>query len=173
MKVKCGSSWAMLLCVSLLVTAASGCASKRDKNLNGEGGIQQDGHALDDSSVEGDGLGGVNVGEGGLSVVYFDYDSAVLKPEAVALLQQDADRIRQGGQVQFQIEGHCDERGTQEYNLALGEQRALAVKNTLVRLGVNPDQLATISYGEERPAESGQTETAYAKNRRAQLNNPS
>ena len=85
-------------------------------------------------------------------------------------LKRNAEIIKQMPNSVIQIEGHCDERGTQQYNLALGERRALAVRDYLIRLGISGDRLVTISYGEEDPADPGHSESAWAKNRRAEFN---
>jgi len=106
----------------------------------------------------------------GLQNVYFDYDSFALRPDALRTLSENADKIKQVPNVLIQIEGHCDERGTQEYNLALGERRALAVREHLIKLGVSGDRMVTISYGEERPAVEGHDESAWCKNRRSEFN---
>lgn len=101
--------------------------------------------------------------------VYFDYDSSELNDETRETLQKQADWMTYASHagVGFVIEGHCDERGTRDYNLALGERRANAVKNYLVGLGVNPDRLNTVSYGKERPVDPRSTADAWAKNRRS------
>ncbi|MGD8834499.1 MAG: peptidoglycan-associated lipoprotein Pal [Desulfobacteraceae bacterium] len=99
--------------------------------------------------------------------VYFEFDSASLLPEAQDLLSQKAAYILSMPGGSITIEGHCDERGTDAYNMALGERRAEAAKAFLVNLGVNPSQVTTISYGEENPADPGKSEAAWAKNRRA------
>ena len=99
--------------------------------------------------------------------VYFAYDSAELDSDAQELLQDQAAWLKQHNKVSITIEGHCDERGTREYNLALGEKRAQAVKNYLNSLGVNRSSLNTISYGKERPAVVGSNDGAWAQNRRS------
>ncbi len=99
--------------------------------------------------------------------VYFDFDSAVLQPEAQAVLAEKADWLKANVQARAIVEGHCDERGTNEYNLALGDRRAESAKGFLVDLGISPSRLSTISYGEEKPVDTGKAEAAYAKNRRA------
>ena len=99
--------------------------------------------------------------------VFFDFDKSDLKPEARATLERQAAWLKQYSNVRLQIEGHCDERGTREYNLALGERRANAAKNYLVALGIPASRLSTISYGKERPAVLGSNETSWAQNRRA------
>lgn len=98
--------------------------------------------------------------------VYFEYDSAVLTSDAQALLKVKAQWLRDNPGARALIEGHCDERGSNEYNLALGDRRAESAKTFLVNLGISPSRLTTISYGEERPVDTGKTESAYAKNRR-------
>lgn len=98
--------------------------------------------------------------------VFFDYDSAELTGDGRAALQKQADWMNHHRGVTFSIEGHCDERGTREYNLALGERRANAVKNYLIALGVSASRLSTISYGKERPAVVGNGERYWSQNRR-------
>lgn len=104
-----------------------------------------------------------------LETVYFDYDSFTLQPEARQALERTAAWLQANSSVKVTIEGHCDERGSDEYNLALGERRAIAVKNYLTTLGIVAERLITISYGEEQPAVDGQNESAWSKNRRAEF----
>lgn len=99
--------------------------------------------------------------------VLFGYDSAVLTPDATAVLDGQAAWLKQYPDVVVTIEGHSDERGTREYNLALGDRRANAARNYLLALDVPPERVLTISYGEERPAEPGHDEGAWTSNRRA------
>jgi peptidoglycan-associated lipoprotein len=99
--------------------------------------------------------------------IYFDYDKTTLRPEALPTLQSVADWIRSHPTVQIRVAGHADERGTREYNLALGDRRATTVRNYLVSLGIPATRLDTVSYGKERPAIVGSTEESWAKNRRA------
>jgi peptidoglycan-associated lipoprotein len=98
--------------------------------------------------------------------IYFDFDKAELKTEAKVVLKAKADWLRKHQDYSVRIEGHCDERGTNEYNLALGERRADAAKRFLVALGISADRISTISYGEEKPLDPGHDEGAWAKNRR-------
>ena len=105
----------------------------------------------------------VNVGDR----VFFGYDSSDLDSDALELLQDQVAWLKQNSDVSVTIEGHCDERGTREYNLALGEKRAQAVKNYLIGLGINPDRVSTISYGKERPAVVGSNDGAWSQNRRS------
>ena len=99
--------------------------------------------------------------------IFFSFDRSDISPEAREILTRQADWLRRYPNVTVTIEGHCDERGTREYNLALGERRAQAAKNVLVALGIPTSRISTISYGKERPAVVGSTEEAYAQNRRA------
>jgi peptidoglycan-associated lipoprotein len=99
--------------------------------------------------------------------VHFAFDSYTLSNEAKAILEQKANWLNERSDVAVQIEGHCDERGTTAYNLALGERRANSVKQYLTTLGVQTPRLSTISYGEELPVASGHSEDAWSKNRRA------
>src|SRR5258708_34943440 len=99
--------------------------------------------------------------------VFFAFDRSDIMPEAQEILARQADWLRRYPNVTVTIEGHCDERGTREYNLALGERRAQAVKNVLVASGIPASRISTISYGKERPAVVGSSEEAYAQNRRA------
>jgi len=98
--------------------------------------------------------------------IYFDFDKSDLKPEARAVLRKKADWLLKHPEYSVRIEGNCDERGTNEYNLALGQRRADAAKRFLVALGVDEARISTISYGEERPADPRHCEEAWAKNRR-------
>lgn len=100
-------------------------------------------------------------------MVYFAFDDASLDQQAQEVLREKAVWLRDNPDASVIIEGHTDERGTNAYNLALGERRAESVKSFLVNLGVNASRLTTISYGEERPIAFGQTEAAWAQNRRA------
>ncbi len=99
--------------------------------------------------------------------VLFDYDSAKLDSSAKILLDAQSRFLRANTDLNFIIEGHCDERGTREYNLALGEQRATAVRDYLVIQGIDPDRIKVISYGKEKPAVVGSNTMAWSKNRRA------
>ena len=102
-------------------------------------------------------------------IFYFDYDKATLQPESLAILEQHAAFLRASPDRRVTVDGFTDERGTREYNLALGERRADAVATFLVSQGVRRSQMDVVSYGEERPADPGHSESAWAKNRRAEL----
>jgi peptidoglycan-associated lipoprotein len=104
-----------------------------------------------------------------LEVVYFDFDKSDIKPSFEAAIRRNFAWMQENPNVRVQLEGHCDERGTNEYNLALGERRARAVYDYLVQLGANPRQLTMISFGEERPAAAGNNESAWSQNRRVEF----
>jgi peptidoglycan-associated lipoprotein len=99
--------------------------------------------------------------------IYFEFDSIRLSPDAQEILTKKAKWLRANPKATVTIEGHCDDRGTNEYNLALGEGRAQSARDFLADLGIKPSRMNTISFGEERPLDSAQTEEAWAKNRRA------
>ena len=101
-----------------------------------------------------------------LKTVYFDFDKFNLRPDAREALDYDANLLKEFPDAMVRLEGNCDERGTVEYNLSLGEKRANAVRDYLIGLGVSPNRMTTISYGEERPVDPAHTEAAWAKNRR-------
>ena len=103
----------------------------------------------------------------GLQTIHFGYDSELLDDQSKSLLKSNAQILSKNPIIRVQIEGHCDQRGGIQYNIALGEKRANAVKHYLEDLGVRPARIATISYGKERPIDTAETEEAYAKNRRA------
>jgi peptidoglycan-associated lipoprotein len=102
-------------------------------------------------------------------VVYFDFDSSAIRDDALPMIQAHANYLASNANVNFTLEGHADERGTREYNLALGERRADAVRRMLIANGVSPAQVRVVSYGEERPAVLGHDESAWSMNRRAEI----
>ena len=102
-----------------------------------------------------------------LKPVFFDYDSAELSPAAKSALDENASVLKKYGTWVLTIEGHCDERGTSEYNLALGARRARAVKDAMAGMGISPDRMSTVSYGEELPLCKETSESCWATNRRA------
>jgi len=102
-----------------------------------------------------------------LKDIRYDFDKYDVRPEDIDTLKQNAALLAKYPRVKIQIEGHCDERGTAQYNLALGERRANSARQYLMTLGISADRLATISYGEEKPMDPGHNEEAWSKNRRA------
>lgn len=160
----------LLSAIALFVTviALAGCCGGKDKgklDTVSDNTVSTDSETLPDVVATGCVFGD----DGRLKPVYFDYDSAGLTPPTTMTLGYNAERILEVPGVIVQIAGHCDERGTQEYNLALGEKRAQSVRNHLRQLGVPGDRLVTISYGEEAPAVAGSDEAAWAQNRRCEF----
>ena len=102
-------------------------------------------------------------------IVYFDYDSFIIKPEFQSTIEAHAQFLKSNTRAKISLEGHTDERGGREYNLALGQKRADAVRQSLTLLGVSTSQIETVSFGEEKPAVQGADESAFAKNRRAEF----
>ena len=102
-------------------------------------------------------------------IVYFDYDSFIIKPEFQSTIEAHAQYLKSNSPAKISLEGHTDERGGREYNLALGQKRADAVRQSLTLLGVGTSQIETVSFGEEKPAVQGADESAFAKNRRAEF----
>ncbi|MEC8256144.1 MAG: peptidoglycan-associated lipoprotein Pal, partial [SAR324 cluster bacterium] len=105
-----------------------------------------------------------------LNVVYFDFDQSSIKSEFETQLRDNFRWLQQNPGIKIQLEGHCDERGTNEYNLALGERRARAVLSYMIdRLGADPDRFTIVSFGEERPAQMGKSEESWSLNRRVEF----
>jgi peptidoglycan-associated lipoprotein len=102
-----------------------------------------------------------------LKDIHFDFDKYDIRPEDMVILRENAALLKKYPKVKVQVEGHCDERGTVEYNLALGERRATSTKNYLISLGISVDRVSTITFGKEKPLDPGHHEEAWAKNRRA------
>lgn len=147
-----------LLCVLLASLAlVTGCGSKTIGN-EGEGNDPNGG-----STPEQIAHASQVISEG---IVYFDFDKFDIRPEYSEMLRQKSDLLKAHSSIRIRIEGHTDERGTEEYNLALGGRRASAAYDYLQRLGVNPSQMETISYGKQRPRAMGSGEEVWGKNRR-------
>jgi len=117
----------------------------------------------------GGGMGAANAAQLSDRVIYFDFDNSEIKPEYTDLVATHARNLVANGSIKVRLEGHTDERGSREYNIGLGERRAQAVKRALMLQGVGESQISTVSYGEERPAVTGHTEEAWAKNRRVEI----
>jgi peptidoglycan-associated lipoprotein len=154
----------LVLLAAVAVTGLSACAKKSPESLPPDPGpsITQTGTGIVPGS-QADFLAQMN----GRDVIYFDFDRYNIDAEDMAALQAQAQWLSRYPNKLATIEGHCDERGTREYNIALGERRANAAKNYLVSLGIADSRLSTISYGKERPAALGSDEAAWARNRRA------
>lgn len=160
-----------LLPVSILCGFALGCSHVTPKSPTEEnktaGQVETPTAAVNDRPLDLDSGGSDSKKIDGLTSIHFPYDSSSLKPGERDLLQKDASWIKTHPNVRIQIEGHCDDRGSTEYNFALGEKRAKAVSKYLENLGIPSDRLTVISYGKERPLANGESEEAYAQNRRA------
>jgi peptidoglycan-associated lipoprotein len=154
-------SWMLVAVLSLLV---AGCSSTSTQDGSETASDVATGTVTDNGYGDGSDLGAGGVA----TVFYFEFDKAVLNAEARAALNIHAERLR-GGSRQIRLEGHADERGTREYNMALGERRANAVKEYLTLQGVNGNNLEVISYGEERPAQIGSDEQSWSMNRRVEM----
>ena len=121
---------------------------------------------IKDSAIEQSSLMGATA-KSPVSDINFDFDSSAIGPDARKILNVNADFLSKNRVSAIVVEGHCDERGTAEYNMALGQRRAQETKKYLVNLGINESKITTISYGDERPLDTGNNEEAWAKNRRA------
>ena len=173
--------------LALLVVGLTACSSVKlddvaveDRNAapvsgaaGGAGGSGQG----NTGAVDPRGVAGVQVGQtqpgqppaGVARVIYFDYDSFAIKPEFNSVLEAHARHLKANGRTRVALEGHTDERGGREYNLALGQKRAEAVRRALTLLGVTDAQLEAVSFGKEKPAAAGSDEAAFAKNRRVEF----
>ena len=154
--------------LALALSVAVGCSSKGGEDA-GQGGAAVDpnaGYGANTGAV--DGSLSEEAALRAITTFYFEYDSSDLKPEAMRSLDVHAKDL-QGNGARVVLEGHADERGTREYNMALGERRAKAVQRYLVLQGVSPAQLELVSYGEERPVATGNDESSWAQNRRVEL----
>jgi peptidoglycan-associated lipoprotein len=149
---------------ALLLLAACSSDPEQGAEQTGGGQVAQSGRTDTSASVKPGSVQDfvVNVGDR----VFFDFDRSDLKPDALATLDKQAEWLMKYSTVAILIEGHCDERGTREYNLALGDRRAASVRDYLVSKGIAKSRLKTISYGKERPAVLGSNEDAWAQNRR-------
>lgn len=164
---------ATLFLVSLI--AAAGCKKNTRTPVYGPNGqdvvISEDIVGEDGSPLTGEpfDLNRQRLAEARFSPVYFGYDSSMLAPEEVVKIEQVADFMQNDRACVLIVEGHCDERGSNEYNLSLGEQRALSVRGYLVNLGIAAERIQSRSFGEERPAASGSGEAAWRLNRRGEF----
>ena len=176
----------------LILVAASGCRRPPGVDREGAGAGPTAGEAgggsgesipsepfgrepslTEDSLSQDDGTGlgaaGLDAASLGLEIVYFEFNRSALTASTIATLDRNAEILKRNARVRVRIEGHCDERGTVEYNLALGDRRAAAVRDHLVARGVDRARLETVSFGEERPQDGSGNEAAWARNRRAEF----
>jgi len=159
--------WSLALAAVAIALVLAGCPAKKKPTPagTGEAGLGQAG--LGSSSLEAFKQGAAASEGGPLQDVHFDYDRFDLRQEDRDILQRNAEWLKQDANAKVEIEGHCDERGTVEYNLALGAKRAKSVKDYLGSLGIAGARLSTISYGEELPLCHEANEACWARNRRA------
>jgi peptidoglycan-associated lipoprotein len=147
------------------LSGAGGAGAGTGAAGSGAGAVSQSAVAPVDLSRGGAG----GLAPAGARVIYFDYDSFAIKPEFQGVIEAQAKFIQADKNRKMSIEGHTDERGGREYNLALGQKRAEAVRRALGLLGVNDAQIEAVSFGKEKPAVEGSSEAAYVKNRRAEF----
>ncbi len=149
------------LLVGALIFGLAACSSSKKKGDDGSSG----GISAEDMSFDARGSDSGQIQ--GLNSINFGYDQASLSPESKATLKENANWLKARSGTKLQIEGHCDTRGSTEYNLALGERRAKAVESYMAGLGVSKSNLSVISYGKERLLDEGDSESAHTRNRRA------
>jgi peptidoglycan-associated lipoprotein len=184
----------LLVALAALLLASAGCSKKKIDAGQGAGG--SDAYAAGRSGTEGDLAGGQGsglnkFGKGDDAArkarlrdrlasdpefrkavdditerIYFDYDSNTIRADAQPILRKKADLLKRYNDVNIVVEGHCDSRGTSEYNLALGERRARSAYEYMIQLGVSPERMSIVSFGSEKPLSPGSGEDAYSKNRR-------
>lgn len=156
------------LAIVVAMTVLAGCSSNKNADSGANNGANSGLNGGASGSAYGDGSGsnGSDYAQSGRTV-YFDFDRYTLSAEGQAVVDRSLSAIKSGSQVR--LEGHADERGTREYNLALGERRANAVAQYLEANGVAKSRIEIISYGKERPADAGHDESAWAKNRRVEI----
>lgn len=157
--------WRKIIFALTALSLVAACSSK-EKDESVVDAMEVDG-GVTEKPLGFDPMGSDSGNIPGLATVHFEYDRFSLSPEARNILSQNAEFMRENENVSLQIEGHCDSRGSIEYNLTLGERRANAVKSYLVSLGIPDSRLSVLSYGEEKPMNAGDTESAHAANRRA------
>ena len=187
------------LLAALLALFVSACATTQEEIIEEDGPPPEDMMPMDSGVIGDDGTSGADASgidsgddagatpivdesmmtalerleqtEGALAnrTIYFEFDSAKLTSESIALLETHGNFIAANGEVTVRLEGHADERGSREYNIALGDRRAQSVRRVLLFQGASTDQVDTVSYGEEQPAVFGSNEEAWAKNRRVEL----
>jgi peptidoglycan-associated lipoprotein len=166
--------WLIPIVIAAALTVA-GCPKKPTTVPEAQAPATQDGAGAGEGQVGRASdlpMEGVAVGAGpaGIAtIIYFDFDRSDIRPEFAELIATHARHLSGNGSIRVRLEGHTDERGSREYNVALGERRSQAVRRALMLRGAGDPQLTTVSYGEERPAAEGSDESAYEKNRRVEI----
>lgn len=165
-----------LILVFSMFAALAGCASQDIPDPD----PTDETYGSEDSGADTEGMGGTGLGEGEYldddfaagelaDIVYFDFDSYELRPDDADIAARHGMQLAENPNWNVRLEGHADERGSREYNIGLGERRAQAVRRVLLLQGAQPSQIATVSFGEERPAALGSDEDAWAQNRRVEF----
>jgi peptidoglycan-associated lipoprotein len=164
----------MILCTLILAgcpkkptTVPEGSGSTTGESAAGSG--QGEGQVGAGSDIAGGSASATGGPAGVANIIYFDFDRSDIRPEYASLINSHAKHLASAGGTKIRVEGNTDERGSREYNIALAERRAQAVRRALMLQGAGDAQLTTVSYGEERPAVAGSDESAYEKNRRVEL----
>ncbi len=159
--------YGIVFLVSLVFLAGCGKKDTASKDIGQQEGIPAI-ESLDTGAVENPNAGDYSEGRtsGPMLPIYFAFDSSVISGEQVGRIKTNADYLKENSSVNIVVEGNCDSRGTNEYNLALGERRAQAAKSYLVNLGIEGARISTVSWGEEKPWLLGEDEASMAKNRR-------
>ncbi|MCT4641926.1 MAG: peptidoglycan-associated lipoprotein Pal [Bacteriovoracaceae bacterium] len=149
------------LVLVLCLGAMTSCSSKSEQESGDDSAMSAENFALE--------LNGTSDGNtaGGLRTVFFDYESSDLSEDAKSALENNAKWLNVASSVDIQIEGHCDERGGHQFNLALGERRARSVRDYLIALGVSESRISIVSYGKEKPLAFGHDDSSWSQNRRA------
>lgn len=160
-----------ILLISFIFTL--GACSTKTKEMPGDviSGDYEDGVGSESTGLEGEGdlsMGALGDGSSG-NVIYFDYNSSEIRDDSLPLIASAAESLAANPAMQMRLEGHADERGTREYNLALGEQRAKSVRELIMLQGASGNQIDVVSYGEEKPAVGGSGEESWQQNRRVEL----
>ena len=171
--MKFGNARSMgVLALAAGLALAVGCSSDdgpegMDPGGAGGGGYEDLGSGVSGGDIAGRSAEGTEAARRmGLRTIYFDYDQSAIRTDARQALRNNFDILRQRSDVRVELQGNCDERGSSEYNFALGERRAKAVRDYLAQLGLSSSQMASVSFGEENPAVMGHGESAFSKNRR-------
>ncbi len=167
-------SYLKLIAVGLLAALLAGCASPSVPDPDptdttyGDAGASTGG--MGDAGLgDGEFLDDPSAGELQM-IIYFDFDSSEVRPQDQSVVSRHAMQLGDRSRVSVRLEGHADERGSREYNIGLGERRSQAVRQMLMIQGVSASQISTVSFGEERPASFGSSESDYAQNRRVEIN---
>ncbi|PKO19993.1 peptidoglycan-associated lipoprotein [candidate division BRC1 bacterium HGW-BRC1-1] len=159
----------LFMLIAIVATGCRGCSKGKMGQMFGRNNPDAAGMGIDSSILPEPIRGETPMEIAELGRVYYEFDSASLLEPAKQQLQLNAQWMQSQPQVHIQVEGHCDERGTSDYNYALGQRRADTVRNYLINVGIDPARLHTISYGADRPDDPEHNDTAWARNRRVQF----